>query len=149
MQLPLPDRMNEQVILDSIDPEKDADGFHPLNVGKLSISSKNDESLLLPCTPFGCLLLLKELNINLEGKKAVIVGRSNIVGKPMAQLLLKESCTITVAHSKTTELIGDIDFEEIKIKASAVTPVPGGVGPMTIACLLKNTTTSFKKSLLK
>jgi len=200
VQLPLPDHMNEQVILDSIDPDKDADGFHPLNVGKLSISSKNDENLLLPCTPFGCLLMLKELNINLEGKNAVIVGRSNIVGKPMAQLLLKESCTITIAHSKTTKLkelcmsadilvaaigkpefikgdwiknnaividvginrvqkeingeiknklVGDIDFEKVKINASAVTPVPGGVGPMTIACLLKNTTTSFKRNLLK
>ena len=86
VQLPLPNHMNEQIILDSIDPDKDADGFHPLNVGKLSISSKNDENLLIPCTPFGCLLMLKGLNIDLKGKNAVVIGRSNIVGKPMAQL---------------------------------------------------------------
>ena len=88
VQLPLPKHINEQVILDSIDPNKDADGFHPINVGKLSIASQNDENLLMPCTPYGCLLMLKELNIDLVGKNAVIIGRSNIVGKPMAQLLL-------------------------------------------------------------
>ena len=100
VQLPLPKHINEQLILDSIDPDKDADGFHPLNVGKLSISSKNDESLLIPCTPFGCLIMLKSLDVDLVGKHAVVIGRSNIVGKPMAQLLLKESCTVTVVHSK-------------------------------------------------
>jgi len=198
IQLPLPNHINEQVILDSISPKKDADGFHPLNVGKLSISSKNDESLLIPCTPFGCLVMLKDLNIDLAGKNAVVVGRSNIVGKPMAQLLLKESCTVTIAHSKTKnlpaicsnadiliaavgkpeiirgnwikdgaivldvginriivdqdgeskqKLVGDVNFLEGKAKASAITPVPGGVGPMTIACLLRNTTIAFKNNL--
>ena len=198
VQLPLPKHMNEQIILDTIHPDKDADGFHPLNVGKLSISSSNDENLLIPCTPYGCLLMLKGLNIDLKGKTAVVIGRSNIVGKPMAQLLLKESCTVTIAHSKTknlpqlcssadilvaaigkpeivkgewikdtaividvginrieiknngeskTKLVGDVMFSEAKLKASAITPVPGGVGPMTIACLLRNTTIAFKNSL--
>ena len=104
VQLPLPKTINEEVVLNSIAPEKDADGFHPLNVGKLSISQKNDESLMIPCTPYGCLLLLRELNINLAGKNAVVIGRSNIVGKPMAQLLLKESCTVTTVHSKTINI---------------------------------------------
>ena len=195
VQLPLPIHINEQIILDSIHPNKDADGFHPLNVGKLSIASHNDENLLIPCTPYGCLLMLKSLNIELSGKNAIVIGRSNIVGKPMAQLLLKESCTVTIAHSKTkelpevckeadivvaaigrpemvkgewikkgavvidvginrieitidgekkTKLVGDVMFCEAKINASAITPVPGGVGPMTIACLLRNTTISFK-----
>ena len=198
VQLPLPKHIDEQIILDTISPYKDADGFHPLNVGKLSINEKNDENLLIPCTPFGCLLLLKSLNIDLKGKNAVVIGRSNIVGKPMAQLLLKESCTVTIAHSKTinienlcskadiliaaigkpeivkkewiknnaividvginrvninkegevkTKLVGDVDFRKAKNKAFAITPVPGGVGPMTIACLLRNTTTAFKNSL--
>ncbi len=198
VQLPLPNHINEQTILDSIHPRKDADGFHPLNVGKLSISSHNDENLLIPCTPYGCLLMLKSLNINLKGMNAVVIGRSNIVGKPMAQLLLKESCTVTVAHSKTIDLdklcskadilvaavgkpeivkgswiknnsividvginrvqreingelknklVGDVDFMEAKEKTSAITPVPGGVGPMTIACLLRNTMIAFKNSL--
>ena len=194
VQLPLPKNINEEVVLNSITPEKDADGFHPLNVGKLSISSKNDENLMIPCTPYGCLLLLRELNINLAGKNAVVIGRSNIVGKPMAQLLLKESCTVTTVHSKTlniesicknadiliaaigkpefintnwvkdgaividvginrikiddekSKLVGDVLFSEIKNIASAITPVPGGVGPMTIACLLRNTTIAFKNS---
>ena len=199
VQLPLPNHMNEQIILDTIHPDKDADGFHPLNVGKLSISSSNDENLLIPCTPYGCLLMLKGLNVDLKGKNAVVIGRSNIVGKPMAQLLLKESCTVTIAHSKTknlpqlctsadilvaaigkpeivkgewikdtaividvginrieiknngeskTKLVGDVMFSEAKLKASAITPVPGGVGPMTIACLLRNTTIAFKNSLI-
>jgi len=197
VQLPLPKHMNEQLILDSINPDKDADGFHPLNVGKLSIASHNDENLLIPCTPYGCLLMLKGLNIELAGKNAVVVGRSNIVGKPMAQLLIKESCTVTVAHSKTKDLpdvcqnadivvaavgrpkmikgewikkgaividvginrievetngkrknklVGDVDYNEAEKNASAITPVPGGVGPMTIACLLRNTTIAFKNS---
>ena len=196
VQLPLPKSFNEQKILDSITPEKDADGFHPINVGKLSISQKNDENLLIPCTPFGCLLLLKELNIDLVGKNAVVIGRSNIVGKPMAQLLIKESCTVTIVHSKTVDiekickkadiliaaigkpelvnknwvkdgaividvginriqlnenkskLVGDVLFNEVKENTMAISPVPGGVGPMTIACLLRNTTTSCKNRLV-
>ena len=195
VQLPLPKSFNEQKILDSITPEKDADGFHPINVGKLSISQKNDENLLIPCTPFGCLLLLKELNIDLVGKNAVVIGRSNIVGKPMAQLLIKESCTVTIVHSKTVDiekickkadiliaaigkpelvnknwvkdgaividvginriqlnenkskLVGDVLFNEVKENTMAISPVPGGVGPMTIACLLRNTTTSCRNRL--
>ena len=196
VQLPLPKSLNEQEVLDSISSEKDADGFHPINVGKLSISQKNDENLLIPCTPYGCLLMLKELNIDLTGKNAVVIGRSNIVGKPMAQLLLKESCTVTIVHSKTVnikkicrdadilvaaigkpefvnkdwvkdgvividvginrvqlnedkyKLVGDVLYNEVEKKASAISPVPGGVGPMTIACLLRNTTISCKKKLL-
>ncbi len=198
VQLPLPKHINEQKILDMIDPDKDADGFHPLNVGKLSISASNDENLLIPCTPYGCLLMLKGLHIDLNGKHAIVIGRSNIVGKPMAQLLLKESCTVTVAHSKTLnlpelckkadiviaavgrpeivkgdwvkdnaividvginrieienngskkfKLVGDVKFSECEEKVFAITPVPGGVGPMTIACLLRNTTIAFKNKL--
>ncbi len=198
VQLPLPKNMNEQKILDSINPDKDADGFHPLNVGKLSISSKIIDDLLVPCTPLGCLIMLKSLDLNLEGKHAVVVGRSNIVGKPMAQLLIKESCTVTIAHSRTKniedlcrradiiiaavgkpnfiknnwvkdnvviidvginrleektddgtkiKLVGDVNFDSVKDKCSAISPVPGGVGPMTIACLLKNTTIAFKNTL--
>ena len=192
VQLPLPTNINEQIILDSIHPNKDADGFHPLNVGKLSISNSNNENLLIPCTPLGCLIMLQDEGIDLIGKNVVIIGRSNIVGKPMAQLLIKESCTVTIAHSKTinienicrsadilvvaigkpevvksnwvkdgaiiidvginrindvennkTKLVGDVMFDEVKNKVSAITPVPGGVGPMTIACLLKNTKTAF------
>jgi len=192
VQLPLPKNFNEQIVLDSIHPNKDADGFHPLNVGKLSISKSNNENLLIPCTPLGCLIMLQDEGIDLSGKNAVIIGRSNIVGKPMAQLLIKESCTVTIAHSKTiniesicksadilvvaigkpevvksnwvkegaiiidvginrindvennkTKLVGDVMFDEVKNKVSAITPVPGGVGPMTIACLLKNTKTAF------
>ena len=195
VQLPLPKNINEQLVLDSIHPEKDADGFHPLNVGKLSIASHNDENLLIPCTPYGCLIMLKGLRVDLSGKNALVIGRSNIVGKPMAQLLLKESCTVTIAHSRTknieevckkadiviaavgrpkmvkgdwikkeavvidvginriksevegeikNKLVGDVDFDEASKNASAITPVPGGVGPMTIACLLRNTTIAFK-----
>ena len=195
VQLPLPKHINEQTILDSINPEKDADGFHPINVGRLSIASRNNENLLIPCTPYGCLLMLKDLKINLVGKNAIVIGRSNIVGKPMAQLLLKESCTVTIAHSKTqnlpqvcknadiviaavgrpemirgnwikeeaividvginrieiqrdgklkTILVGDVHYAEVEKIASAISPVPGGVGPMTIACLLRNTTIAYK-----
>ena len=198
VQLPLPKHINEQTILDSIDPKKDADGFHPLNVGKLSIAAHNDENLLIPCTPYGCLLMLKGLNVDLSGKNAVVIGRSNIVGKPMAQLLIKESCTVTIAHSRTKDLpdvckkadiiiaavgrpqmvrgdwikkgaividvginrieteidgerknklVGDVNYSEVEKNASAITPVPGGVGPMTIACLLRNTTIAFKNSI--
>jgi len=197
VQLPLPKHINEQIILDSIHPDKDADGFHPLNVGKLSVASHNDENLLIPCTPYGCLIMLKGLGINLSGKNAVVIGRSNIVGKPMAQLLIKESCTVTIAHSKTVnlpiicknadiiiaavgkpemikgewikegavvidvginrieinidgekknKLVGDVEYKMASKFASAITPVPGGVGPMTIACLLRNTTIAFKNS---
>ena len=198
VQLPLPTHINEQAILDSISPDKDADGFHPLNVGKLSISKDNDGNLLIPCTPYGCLIILKELGIDLIGKSAVVIGRSNIVGKPMAQLLVKESCTVTIAHSKTknlpevcsnadiiiaavgraemvrgswikkgaividvginrinidkdgeqkTRLVGDVNYEEASKNANAITPVPGGVGPMTIACLLRNTTIALKNTI--
>ncbi len=197
VQLPLPEHMHEPTILNSIHPDKDADGFHPVNVGKLSIASHNDESLLIPCTPYGCLIMLKGLNIDLVGKNTVVIGRSNIVGKPMMQLLIKESCTVTLAHSKTrdlpnvcrnadiiiaavgrpemvkgdwikkdaividvginrieinengekkTKLVGDVHFEEAKKNAFAITPVPGGVGPMTIACLLRNTMIAFRNS---
>ena len=200
VQLPLPKHVDEQIILDTIHPNKDADGFHPLNVGKLSISSKNENNLLVPCTPLGCILMLKSLNLELKGKNAVVIGRSNIVGKPMAQLLLKESCTVTIAHSKTenlekicstadilvaavgkpeivkenwvkenaividvginriqkkingeikNKLVGDVDFSQVKEKVFAISPVPGGVGPMTIACLLINTTTAFKNKISK
>ena len=195
VQLPLPKQMNESKILNTISPEKDADGFHPLNVGRLSIASNNNNNLLVPCTPYGALIMLKKLDISLIGKSAIVVGRSNIVGKPMAQLLLKESCTVTITHSKTKNLqhicqnadiliaaigkprmikgdwikkdsividvginriekeingeikkviVGDVDFDEAVKNASAITPVPGGVGPMTIACLLRNTTIAFK-----
>lgn len=198
VQLPLPKHMHEQTILDSIHPDKDADGFHPLNVGKLSIASHNDENLLIPCTPYGCLLMLKGLDIELSGKNAVVIGRSNIVGKPMAQLLIKESCTVTIAHSRTknlpdvckdadilvaavgrpemvkgdwikkgaividvginriekemdgeikNKLVGDVNYKQAEKIASAITPVPGGVGPMTIVCLLRNTTIAFKNKL--
>jgi len=197
VQLPLPNHIHEQTILDSIHPDKDADGFHPLNVGKLSIANHNDENLLIPCTPYGCLLMLKSLGIDLCGKNAVVIGRSNIVGKPMAQLLIKESCTVTVAHSRTKnlpevcknadiliaavgrpemvkgswikegaividvginrieieingeikkKLVGDVKYNEAEKLTYAITPVPGGVGPMTIACLLRNTTIAFKNS---
>lgn len=182
VQLPLPKHIHEQTVLQSILPEKDVDGFHPVNVGRLSIG----EPSLIPCTPLGSLLLLKDKLGNLTGKKAVIVGRSNIVGKPMFQLLLRENCTVTVAHSRTenlpevcreadiivaavgqprlikgewvkegatvidvginrieengkNRLVGDVDFDEVAPKAAFITPVPGGVGPMTIACLLRNT----------
>ena len=199
VQLPLPKHIDEQLVLDSIHPDKDADGFHPLNVGKLSIASHNDKNLLVPCTPYGCLIMLKGLDINLSGKNAVVIGRSNIVGKPMAQLLLKESCTVTIAHSRTRDikgicknadiiiaavgkpkmikgdwvkkdtividvginrievnkdgevknkLVGDVDFDEVSKNTLAITPVPGGVGPMTIACLLRNATIAFKNKEL-
>ena len=196
VQLPLPKTINDEAVLNCIIPEKDADGFHPLNIGKLSISNKNDENLMIPCTPYGCLLLLKELSIDLAGKNAVVIGRSNIVGKPMAQLLLKESCTVTTVHSKTVDiesickkadiliaaigkpefvnkdwvkegaiiidvginrvkindekskLVGDVLFSDVENKVSAISPVPGGVGPMTIACLLRNTTISCKNRLI-
>ena len=183
VQLPLPDQINKEKIINAIDPLKDVDGFNPVNVGNLASGYK----AIVPCTPLGCLLLIKKVEKNLSGKHAVIIGRSNLNGKPMAQLLLKENCTVTIVHSKTKNLqneclkadilvaavgvpnlvkkdwvksdavvidvginkvnnkiIGDVNFEEIKDKVKAITPVPGGVGPMTIACLLSNTLECFK-----
>jgi methylenetetrahydrofolate dehydrogenase (NADP+) / methenyltetrahydrofolate cyclohydrolase len=183
VQLPLPKHVDEQAILTRVDPDKDVDGFHPVNVGRLSIGLP----ALVACTPLGCLMLLKQELGDLTGKQAVVVGRSNIVGKPMAQLLLQANCTITIAHSRTRDLpdvvreadivvaavgrpelirgswikpgatvidvgqerveqpdgtrklLGDVAYEEASEVAGAITPVPGGVGPMTIACLLRNT----------
>ena len=186
VQLPLPDQIGKEKIINSIDPSKDVDGFHPINVGNLASGYK----AIVPCTPLGCLILIKKVEKNLSGKHAVIIGRSNLNGKPMAQLLLKENCTVTIVHTKTKNLkeecskadiliaaagkaklvkkdwvkngsiiidvginqegdkiVGDVSFEEVKDKAKAVTPVPGGVGPMTIACLLKNTLECFKARL--
>ena len=183
VQLPLPTQINKEKIINAIDPKKDVDGFHPTNVGNLSLGYK----AIVPCTPLGCLLLIKKIESNLSGKHAVIIGRSNLNGKPMAQLLLKENCTVTIVHSKTKDLksecqkadilvaavgvanlvkgdwikkgtividvginkvgdkiVGDVEFDTVKEKARAITPVPGGVGPMTIACLLKNTLECFK-----
>jgi methylenetetrahydrofolate dehydrogenase (NADP+) / methenyltetrahydrofolate cyclohydrolase len=183
VQLPLPSQINKEKIINAINPLKDVDGFHPINVGNLS----SGYSAKVPCTPLGCLLLIKKIEMNLSGKHAVVIGRSNLNGKPMAQLLLKENCTVTIVHSKTKDLkteclradilvaavgvpnlvksdwvkkdsividvginkvgdkiIGDVEFEAVKEKAKAITPVPGGVGPMTIACLLKNTLECFK-----
>jgi len=189
VQLPLPDHMDSRLIIDAIDPAKDADGFHAINVGRNSIGGDLLKKTFTPCTPLGCYLMLKKTVPDLKGMHAVIIGRSNIVGKPMAQLLLEESCTVTIVHSKTrnieevtkqadivvaavgrplmvkknwvkpgaividvginridhpdnpgkTKLVGDVDYGEVSEIASAITPVPGGVGPMTIACLLKNT----------
>ena len=185
VQLPLPDRIAGQAVIDALDPDKDVDGFHVINVGRLSTG----QDALVPCTPLGCTMLLKDRLGELRGLEAVIVGRSNIVGKPMAQLLLAEHCTVTVAHSRTRDLagvcrradiliaavgrpemvagdwikpgatvidvginrierdgknklVGDVDFEAARRVAGAITPVPGGVGPMTIACLLHNTRTA-------
>jgi len=183
VQLPLPKHISEEAVINAIAPEKDVDGFHVINAGKLATGQEGS----VPCTPLGCLMLLKDTLGNLSGKHAVIIGRSNIVGKPMAALLLKESCTVTIAHSKTadlqglvktadivvaavgrpemvkgdwlkpgatvidvginrvpaedgkTKLVGDVDFQSCQRVAGAITPVPGGVGPMTIACLLENT----------
>ena len=183
VQLPLPEQISKEKIINAIDPKKDVDGFNPINVGNLASGYKS----IIPCTPLGCLLLIKKVEKNLSGKHAVIIGRSNLNGKPMAQLLLKENCTVTVVHSKTNNLqeeclkadilvaavgvpnlvkkdwvkssaividvginkvgdkiVGDVNFEEIKDNIKAITPVPGGVGPMTIACLLKNTLECFK-----
>jgi methylenetetrahydrofolate dehydrogenase (NADP+)/methenyltetrahydrofolate cyclohydrolase len=189
VQLPLPDQIDPARVLDAIDPSKDVDGFHPLNVGRLvTASGALDPDLLVPCTPMGCLLLLRQtLGDDLAGRRALVVGRSNIVGKPMAALLLRADCTVTIAHSRTrdladecrraeilvaavgrpqlirgawirrgttvidvgivrvsgedgsTRLVGDVAFAEALEVAAAITPVPGGVGPMTVACLLRNT----------
>ena len=185
VQLPLPKHIDKQKVIETIDPSKDVDGFHPVNVGNLSSGYESS----VPCTPLGCYLLIKKIQPNLSGKKAVVIGRSNLNGKPMTQLLLKENCTVTITHSKTKDLkaecleadiivaavgipelvkgdwvkkdtividvginktengiVGDVDFDEVSKNAKALTPVPGGVGPMTIACLLKNTIECFKRS---
>ena len=187
VQLPLPKHINLKKLIDAIDPNKDVDGFHPNNVGNLSSGYESS----IPCTPLGCHLLIKKIEPDLSGKKAVVLGRSNLNGKPMAQLLLKENCTVTIVHSKTKNLkeeclkadilvvavgipklvkgdwvkkgsividvginkteegiVGDVDFDEVSKFSKAITPVPGGVGPMTIACLLKNTIECFKKTLV-
>jgi methylenetetrahydrofolate dehydrogenase (NADP+)/methenyltetrahydrofolate cyclohydrolase len=181
VQLPLPKHIDEQAVISAIDPDKDVDGFHPINAGRLATGLPG----FVPCTPFGCVMLLKSVLPSLSGLEAVVVGRSNIVGKPMAQLLLRESCTVTVVHSRTQDvpahirradiivaavgipemikgdwlkpgatvidvginrtdagLVGDVDFASAVEVAGAITPVPGGVGPMTIACLLRNTLVS-------
>jgi methylenetetrahydrofolate dehydrogenase (NADP+)/methenyltetrahydrofolate cyclohydrolase len=183
VQLPLPAHISKEKIINAIKSSKDVDGFHPINVGNLSLGYK----AIVPCTPLGCMLLIKKAEKNLTGKHAVIIGRSNLNGKPMTQLLLKADCTVSIVHSKTKDLksecqkadilvvavgvanlvkgdwvkkdsiiidvginkvagkiVGDVDFEEVKDKVKAITPVPGGVGPMTIACLLKNTLECFK-----
>ena len=185
VQLPLPKHIDKQKVIETISPSKDVDGFHPMNVGNLSSGYESS----VPCTPLGCYLLIKKIEPNLSGKKAVVVGRSNLNGKPMTQLLLKENCTVTITHSRTKDLkaecleadiivaavgipelvkgdwvkkdaividvginktdngiVGDVAFDEVSKNAKALTPVPGGVGPMTIACLLKNTIECFKRS---
>jgi methylenetetrahydrofolate dehydrogenase (NADP+)/methenyltetrahydrofolate cyclohydrolase len=185
VQLPLPKQIDPQAVLDAIDPAKDVDGFHVVNAGRLATGGE----AMVPCTPLGCLMLLKDRLGDLAGKRAMVLGRSNIVGKPMAQLLLGENCTVTIAHSRTRDLpgecrraeilvaavgkpemvrgdwlqpgavvidvginrierdgkpklVGDVAFDEAIKVAGAITPVPGGVGPMTIACLLQNTLTA-------
>jgi methylenetetrahydrofolate dehydrogenase (NADP+)/methenyltetrahydrofolate cyclohydrolase len=186
VQLPLPNHVDESLVTNHIAPEKDVDGFHIANVGLLGTGQQS----MVPCTPLGCLLMLRDYHGSLSGKNAVVIGRSNIVGKPMAQLLLNESCTVTIAHSRTkdladvvrradivvaavgrpemvpgdwikpgatvidvginrvdagdskTKLVGDVDYASCAAAAGAITPVPGGVGPMTIACLLANTVTA-------
>ncbi|MFT6676320.1 MAG: methylenetetrahydrofolate dehydrogenase (NADP+)/methenyltetrahydrofolate cyclohydrolase [Sulfitobacter sp.] len=189
VQLPLPKHLNEDLVINSVSPAKDVDGFHISNVGLLGTGQKS----MVPCTPLGCLMMLRDHHGSLSGMDAVVIGRSNIVGKPMAQLLLNDSCTVTIAHSRTkdladvvrradivvaavgrpemvpgdwikkgatvidvginrldapekgegkTKLVGDVHFESCAAVAGAITPVPGGVGPMTIACLLANTVTA-------
>lgn len=185
VQLPLPKHIHEQAVIEAIDPAKDVDGFHPINIGRMM----TNQDTLLPCTPHGIVTMLKESNIQLEGQHVVIIGRSNIVGKPVGQLLLNENATVTYCHSRTKDLIsftskadilivavgipkaigmehlkqdavvidvginrledrslvGDVDFEQVKETASFITPVPGGVGPMTIAMLLQNTMKAAKE----
>ena len=185
VQLPLPKHIDKQKVIETITPLKDVDGFHPTNVGNLSSGYESS----VPCTPLGCYLMIKKIEPNLSGKKAVVVGRSNLNGKPMTQLPLKENCTVTITHSRTKDLkaecleadiivaavgipelvkgdwvkkdaividvginktdnglVGDVAFDEVSKNAKALTPVPGGVGPMTIACLLKNTIDCFKRA---
>jgi len=184
VQLPLPKHIDKKKVIETINPNKDVDGLHPMNVGNLSSGYDS----MVPCTPLGCYLLIKDVEKDLNGKHAVVIGRSNLNGKPMTQLLLKENCTVTITHSKTKDLkaeckradiivaavgrpklvkadwvkkdaividvginktdsglVGDVNFDEVSKVAKAVTPVPGGVGPMTIACLLSNTVECFKK----
>ena len=190
VQLPLPNHLNEDLVINSVAPNKDVDGFHISNVGMLGTGQKS----MVPCTPLGCLMMLRDYHGTLSGLDAVVIGRSNIVGKPMAQLLLGDSCTVTIAHSRTkdlenvvkradivvaavgranmvpgdwikkgatvidvginridaeegkTKLVGDVDYDSCAAVAGAITPVPGGVGPMTIACLLANTLTACCRS---
>ena len=194
VQLPLPKQIKSEAVISAISAEKDVDGFHPMNVAALS----NGEDGLVPCTPMGCTMLLKDQIGDLTGMEALVIGRSNIVGKPMAHLLLAENCTVTIAHSRTRDLaqkcrhadivvaavgipklvkgdwikpgatlidvginrvsktdgtttfrlVGDIDYEEAVQAAGAITPVPGGVGPMTIACLLQNTVVACKRQIV-
>lgn len=188
VQLPVPDQIDDKAVLDAIAPEKDVDGFHILNAGALAVG----QNQMVPCTPLGSMMLLKDKLGDLSGMNAVVIGRSNIVGKPMANLLLQENCTVTIVHSRTrnieaicsnadilvaavgiprivtaswvkegatiidvginrieengkSRLVGDVDFDAVIGKANAVTPVPGGVGPMTIACLMYNTIAAAKK----
>lgn len=190
VQLPLPQHINEAAVIAAIAPEKDVDGFHPENVAKLWL---NDPTAIIPCTPKGIIALLEETGVSLEGKKAVVIGRSNIVGKPVAKLLLDRNCTVTIAHSRTQNLaalcreadilvaavgrakmigadyikpgaavidvginrtadghlVGDVDFDACESLAGYITPVPGGVGPMTITMLMKNTITCFEQHMGK
>ena len=188
VQLPLPPQINADAVIAAIDPDKDVDGFHPVNAGRLASGLPG----FVPCTPLGCLMLLQDTRGDLSGLEAVVVGRSNIVGKPMAQLLLGANATVTIAHSRSRDLpalcrradivvaavgrpemirgdwvkpgatvvdvginrvegklIGDVAFDEVAVHAGAITPVPGGVGPMTIACLLRNTLTSAERRQMK
>lgn len=193
VQLPLPPQIDTRKVIEAIDPAKDVDGFHPINVGHLSAG----EPALVPCTPAGCIILAKSVQPDLKGLEAVVIGRSNIVGKPVAQLLLREDCTVTIAHSRTRDLpsvvrradlliaavgrpemvrgdwikpgaividvginrvegldgkgrlVGDVAYEEVAQVAGAITPVPGGVGPMTIACLLKNTVAAARDQIAR
>jgi methylenetetrahydrofolate dehydrogenase (NADP+)/methenyltetrahydrofolate cyclohydrolase len=197
VQLPLPAQIDSTRVVDTIDPAKDVDGFHPLNVGRLFAASGGlDPRLLVPCTPMGCMILLRRvLGEDLAGRRALVLGRSNIVGKPVAALLLAAHCTVTIAHSRTVDLpaecrraeiliaavgragmvrgdwlrpgamvidvginrvagedgrsrlVGDVAFEEAAAVAGAITPVPGGVGPMTVACLLRNTLIAARNQL--
>jgi methylenetetrahydrofolate dehydrogenase (NADP+)/methenyltetrahydrofolate cyclohydrolase len=188
VQLPLPKHIGTGAIIDAIDPTKDVDGLHPVNAGRLAGDKASGETLLVPCTPLGCMLLLRQALPTLAGLEAVVIGRSELVGRPVAQLLLQADCTVTIAHSRTRELasvvrradivvaavgrpgfvrgdwikpgatvidvginrlpdgklVGDVDYDEAVEVAGAITPVPGGVGPMTIACLLRNTLMAFR-----
>ncbi len=186
VQLPLPGHIDEEAVIEAIDPDKDVDGFHPENVGRMFIG----KDAFLPCTPHGCMVLLEEAGVDLKGKEAVVVGRSNIVGKPVAMMLLAEHATVTICHSRTVDLpevvgradvlvvavgrpemvkgewikegavvidvgvnrtenglVGDVEFEAAAERASAITPVPGGVGPMTIAMLMENTVQSAERTM--
>lgn len=194
VQLPLPDHLDEEVVIENIDPKKDVDVFHPYNVGQLTLMKRlpNLDRLLAPCTPKGIMRMLQETGLELEGKKAVVIGRSNLVGKPIALMLTANNATVTVCHSRTKNLaaeakeadiliaavgqpefvttemvksgavvidvginrtddglVGDVDFAAVKKVAGHITPVPGGVGPMTIACLLENTMLLAKRNSLR